>query len=105
MAEQRYPTCEQQQCRRPKGASQRLSGRGPRGRGVYLPGLWAVRICAGLTQRELATLIGSYPSTICALEAQDRGAYPRTLRRLCEALGAEPGDLLTAQEEETPKEN
>jgi transcriptional regulator with XRE-family HTH domain len=71
---------------------------------VYLPGLWSVRICAGLTQRELAGLIGSYQSTICALESQNRGAYPKTLKRLCEALGAEPTELLTPQEEETPKE-
>jgi transcriptional regulator with XRE-family HTH domain len=70
---------------------------------VYLPGLWSVRVCAGLTQRELAGLIGSYPSTISALESQNRGAYPRTLRRLCEALGTQPSDLLTAREE-TPKE-
>ena len=104
MAEQQYLTYEQQQRRRPKGATQRSLKRGPRGRGVYLPGLWSVRVCTGLTQRELAGLIGSYPSTICALESQTRGAYPRTLRRLCEALGAEPGDLLTAQEEETSKE-
>lgn len=73
--------------------------RGPRGRGVYLPGLWSKRVCAGLTQRELAGLIGSYQSTICALESQNRGAYPKTLRRLCEALGAEPADLLTVQQE------
>jgi hypothetical protein len=74
MAEQQYLTCEQQQQRRrPKGATQSL-GREPRGRGVYLPGLWSVRVCAGLTQRELAGLIGSYPSTICALESQTRGA-------------------------------
>src|SRR4051794_9594711 len=96
MAEQHYLTCKKQQRRQPKGASQRL-GRGPRGRGVYLPLLWSVRVCAGLTQRELAGLIGSYQSTICALESQNRGAYPRTLRRLCEALGVEPGDLLTSR--------
>src|SRR5918996_836786 len=95
MAEQQYLTYEQQR-RQPKGATHRRLGRGPRGRGVYLPGLWAVRVCAGLTQRELAGLIGSYQSTICALESQARGAYPRTLRRLCEALGAEPADLLTS---------
>jgi DNA-binding XRE family transcriptional regulator len=100
---QQYQTCEQQQRRQPKGTTQRLE-RGPRGRGVYLPGLWSVRICAGLTQRELAGLIGSYQSTICALESQNRGAYPKTLKRLCEALGAEPTELLTPQEEETPKE-
>jgi DNA-binding Xre family transcriptional regulator len=95
MAEQQYLTYEQQR-RRPKGAAQRL-GRGPRRRGVFLPGLWSVSVCAGLTQRELAGLIGSYPSTICALESQTRGAYPRTLRRLCEALGAEPTDLMTSR--------
>jgi DNA-binding XRE family transcriptional regulator len=102
MAE-RDPTCKKQQRRQPKVATRRL-GRGPGGRGVYLPGLWSVRVCAGLTQRELAGLIGSYQSTICALESQNRGAYPKTLRLLCDALGAEPTDLLTAQEEETPKE-
>ena len=68
--------------------------RGPKGRGVYLPGLWSCRVAAGLTQRELAGLIGSYQSTICALEAQSRGAYPTTLKRLCEALEVEPAELL-----------
>ena len=69
-------------------------GRDRRGRGVPLPGLWAARTAAGLTQRELAMLVGSSQGTITSLELMSRGAYPKTLRRLCSALKVEPIDLL-----------
>ena len=71
--------------------------RNRRGRGVPLPGLWACRTAAGLTQRELAMLVGSSQGTINALELMNRGAYPKTLRRLCSALKVVPADLLSAE--------
>ena len=66
----------------------------PSRRGVLLPGLWAARVSAGLSQRDLATIINASQTTICKLETQQRGAYMMTVRRLCEALKAEPADLI-----------
>src|SRR5215207_8062142 len=66
----------------------------PSRRGVLLPGLWAARISAALSQRDLAAMIGAPQNTICKLEGQQRGAYPRTIRRLSQALGVEPSDLI-----------
>lgn len=66
----------------------------PGNHGYLLPGLLACRLAAALTQRQLADLIGSDQSTVRKLEREDRGAYMRTIRRLCEALGVAPGDLL-----------
>lgn len=63
-------------------------------RGAYLRGLRACRLMAALSQRDLAERIGTHQSTICALESQNRGAYPRTIRKLCEALKVEPSDLI-----------
>ena len=70
---------------------------GPDGRGVYLPGLWSARMAAGLTQRELAAAIGSNQATIHQLERLLRAAYPKTIRKLCAALNAEPVDLMCAE--------
>ena len=75
-------------------------GRTHHGRGVPLPGLWACRITAGLTQRELAMLVGTSQGTITSLETLERGAYPRTVKRLCAVLDVEPSDLLTAESTE-----
>jgi DNA-binding XRE family transcriptional regulator len=72
-------------------------GRNRRGRGVPLPGLWACRTATGLTQRELAMLVGSSQGTITSLEHMSRGAYPKTTRRLAAALKVEPVDLLCAE--------
>ncbi len=66
------------------------------GRGTPLPGLRAARLSVALGQRDLAARIGSSQQTIAALERQDRGAYPKTIRRLCVALDIEPAALLTA---------
>jgi DNA-binding Xre family transcriptional regulator len=66
----------------------------PSRRGVLLPGLWAARVSAALSQRDLAAMIGAPQNTICKLEGQQRGAYMMTVRRLCEALRVEPGDLI-----------
>ena len=70
------------------------------GRSYLLRGLWACRLAAGLTQRQLAGMIGGNAATVRALERGRRGAYPRTLVRLCEALGVAPEDLLCGDERE-----
>ena len=72
-------------------------GRDANGRGLHLPGLWACRMAAGLTQRDLAMAIGSNQATIHELERSLRGAYPKTIRSLCVALLVEPADLLCAE--------
>jgi DNA-binding XRE family transcriptional regulator len=69
-------------------------------RGAFLPGLWAARSAAALSQRDLAERIGTSQGTIHDLERQGRGAYPKTIRRLSEALDVDPVDLLCA---ETPE--
>ncbi len=68
--------------------------RGPNNRGAYLLGLRGCRMAAGFTQRQLAWLAGSHPSTICNLENLNRAGYPTTIRRLCAVLGVAPVDLL-----------
>ena len=65
------------------------------GRSYLLKGLWACRIAAGLNQRQLAEAIGSSQATVGQLERGDRGAYPKTILRLCEVLGVAPENLLS----------
>jgi DNA-binding Xre family transcriptional regulator len=65
------------------------------GRSYLLRGLWACRLAAGLTQRELADAIGGSQATVGLLERGCRGAYLGTIARLCEALGVAPEDLLS----------
>jgi DNA-binding Xre family transcriptional regulator len=64
------------------------------GRSYLLQGLWACRQAAGLTQRQLAEAMGSSQTTVRKLERLSRGAYPKTIQRLCMALGVTPEDLL-----------
>src|SRR3954467_3825536 len=64
------------------------------GRSYLLQGLWACRQAAGLTQRQLAEAIGGSQTTVRKLERQYRGAYPRTIQRLCKVLEVTPEDLL-----------
>ena len=77
------------------------------GRSYLLQGLWACRQAAGLTQRQLAEMLGSSQATVRKLERQSRGAYPSTIQRLCRALGVTPEDLLCGgsdkQEEEASR--
>jgi transcriptional regulator with XRE-family HTH domain len=47
-----------------------------------------------LSQRDLAQAIGSVQATISAFERGSRAARPRTVRRLAEALGVDPRELL-----------
>lgn len=62
-------------------------------RSVLLPGLRQARQRSGRTQRELGELAGVGKGTVSELEAGRRGAYPRTIRRLAEALGTKIADL------------
>lgn len=64
------------------------------GRGVLLPGLWAARMSLGLTQRDLAGMVGTGQGGIHELETLARGAYPSTITKLCRALEVEPHDLM-----------
>ena len=64
------------------------------GRSHLVPGLRACRLAAGLSQRELAARIGSTQATVRQLERGHRGAYVSTIRKLCEALGVVPEDML-----------
>jgi DNA-binding Xre family transcriptional regulator len=68
------------------------------GRSYMLKGLWACRLAAGLNQRQLAEAMGSTQATVGQLERGDRGAYPKTIMRLCECLGVAPEDLLSGDD-------
>jgi ribosome-binding protein aMBF1 (putative translation factor) len=68
-----------------------------KGRGVYLPGLWACRLASGYSQQELAQRAGTGRGTVRSLERQERRAHATTLRRLSAALDVEPVDLLTME--------
>jgi DNA-binding Xre family transcriptional regulator len=67
------------------------------GRSYLLLGLWACRQAAGLTQRQLAEATGSSQTTVRKLERLSRGAYPKTVQRLCSVLGVTPEDLLCGE--------
>jgi DNA-binding Xre family transcriptional regulator len=75
------------------------------GRSYLLKGLWACRLAAGLDQRRLAQAMGSTQATVGQLERGDRGAYPKTILRLCEVLGVAPEDLLSGGGPDDPKRN
>jgi DNA-binding Xre family transcriptional regulator len=63
---------------------------------INLGGLKARRLEAGLSQRELARMVGTNQTTIHRLEEKygGRKAYPKTIRKLCQALGVRPADLI-----------
>lgn len=62
---------------------------------VRLHGLKACRLAAGISQRELANLIGANQWTRAQLENEGgRGANMITIRRLCRALKVMPADLI-----------
>ena len=64
-------------------------------RSVKLHGLWGCRQAANLTQRQLASLVGSSQTTIRSLESLDRGAYSKTIHKLAKALEVSPADLIS----------
>ena len=47
-----------------------------------------------LALRELGELSGISLQTIWRIEAGRQGAHPRTIRKLAQALGVEPGELV-----------
>jgi transcriptional regulator with XRE-family HTH domain len=63
-------------------------------RSTPLPGLAAHRYRRCLTQRQLGELAGVAHTTVQQLETLQRGAYPKTLRKVATALGVAPEDLL-----------
>jgi DNA-binding Xre family transcriptional regulator len=73
-----------------KAGARTLNG----GRSHLLQGLRACRLAAGLSQRQVAQRIGSNQTTVRELERLSRGAYPKTIQRLCRALEVTPEDLL-----------
>jgi transcriptional regulator with XRE-family HTH domain len=66
------------------------------GQTVRLQGLRDHREAAGLSEQQLAKMIGTNQRTIMELEPRHalRGAYLFTVRRLCEALKTSPADLI-----------
>jgi DNA-binding Xre family transcriptional regulator len=74
------------------------------GRSYLLKGLWACRLAAGMTQRQLAAATGSTQATVGRLERGDRGAYLKTILHLCEVLGVAPEDLLSGDSPSEPSE-
>lgn len=61
---------------------------------VKVPGLARCRLAAMLSQRELATKAGISHVTIARLEKSGQDAHPRTVRKLAEALGVTPAELM-----------
>jgi hypothetical protein len=61
---------------------------------VRLPRLRAIRTSRGLSVRELARASGLTPGMIDVLECLERRAGPNTVRKLAQALGVEPGELV-----------
>jgi DNA-binding Xre family transcriptional regulator len=66
------------------------------GSAIKLGGLEARRLEAGLSEEELARMIGTNLTTIRQLEKKYGGrcAYTKTIRKLCQALGVRPADLI-----------
>jgi transcriptional regulator with XRE-family HTH domain len=51
-----------------------------------------------LSQRELARAVGTSQAVISELELGKRHAQPRTVRKLADALGVEPKELVVRDE-------
>jgi transcriptional regulator with XRE-family HTH domain len=52
---------------------------------------------ASLSQEELAELAGVSRTTIAELELGKRAPHPKTRRKLAEALGVEPAELMDSE--------
>lgn len=63
-----------------------------------LPRLREIREDKAMSQRDLARVSGIASSTIAELELKKRDAQPRTTRKLAEALGVEPVELMREPE-------
>ncbi len=68
---------------------------------MELPGLREVRIRRLLTQAQLAMRAGMTPASISRIETGKSKARISTVRRLTDALGVDPRDLLFPQEPAT----
>jgi HTH-type transcriptional regulator, competence development regulator len=55
------------------------------------------RRARALSQRDLARITGIAHDTISQLETGKREAQPRTIRKLAEALGVEPSELMKGE--------
>ena len=88
---------ERDERRRQVNRLKRKGWYGPGGGPLLLRGLKARRLQAGLTQRELARLIETNQTTISQLEKKyaRRGAYMKTIQKLCRVLEVQPVDLIT----------
>ena len=67
---------------------------------VKLQRLRLIRERKALSQRDLAERSGINRVTIARLETGLQAPHPRTTRRLAEALGVEPADLMGAEDDE-----
>jgi len=66
---------------------------------MHLTRLREARNLAFLTQRELAEKAGMTQATIARLETGQTKARPTTTRRLAQALGIEPKELIATKAE------
>jgi transcriptional regulator with XRE-family HTH domain len=82
-----------------RSTSTASEGRYAQGRSTPLPGLAAHRRRRGLTQRQLGKRAGVAHTTVQQLESLRRGAYPQTIRKLANALGVEPTELVSGNQE------
>ena len=64
-----------------------------------------LREAAFLTPSELATKAGVSRNTLYRIESGEFGAFPKTVRKLAEALGVQPTDLVTMEELRTARGN
>ena len=74
--------------------AQKAPESGNRRRSTRLPGLRAARQKRGLTQRELAALAGTGANTVAEIESGRRGGYPKTVRRIADALDTDVTRLI-----------
>ena len=65
-----------------------------RSKGIMLPNLKRCRERGGLSQRDLEERSGVGHQRISLLETGKSGAQGRTVRKLAEALGVTPADLV-----------
>lgn len=61
---------------------------------VKLPRLKTIRERQALNQRELAEKAGLTPATLSRIESGAQEPYMRTVRKLADALGVKPTDLM-----------
>jgi transcriptional regulator with XRE-family HTH domain len=71
---------------------------------MELPGLRAARLRRLLTQRELAATAGLTQATVQRIETGQQRARISTVRRLAEALGVDPRELIGSQNIEQKQE-